>query len=247
MNGTQRMIIVYVGIMVFAAAVAVWGWEQFKRHDAEWMPIRHVRVEGRFQYLTRNEVKTALMPWVETGFYHIDLAQIKRALKQLAWTDRVAVHRVWPDAIEIEIEEQQPVARWQDRALINDRGELFEPENIAIFDDLPEIRGPAGQHGELLEQMKILRKMLADKGLLLQQFYVDQRRAWQIRLVSGLEIKLGRLLQIKQLQRFLKTVDILEQALIELMVIVDLRYPNGYAVTWKSDKWKQIIEKKKRV
>ena len=232
-------------LMVVITAIA--GWRQLKQHGNEWMPIHHVRVEGRFQYLRREAVKAALMPVVTRGFYQVDLNRVRQVLEPLPWVEEASVQRVWPDALEIEITEQQPVARWRDEALINDKGVLFRPDNLADFNDLPAIIGPEGQHATLLEDMKVLRKLLADEGMLLQRFYVNERRAWQVRLVSGMELKLGRLTPVIQLQRFLKTVDVLGQALLELMMVVDLRYPNGYAVTWKSDKWKDIIEKKKRV
>jgi cell division protein FtsQ len=234
-----------IGMLLMVTAIA--GWWQIKQHGAEWMPVQHVRVEGSFQHLKRNAVKTALMPVVETGFYQVDLAQVRQTLERLPWVEKASVQRVWPDALKIVVEEQQPVARWRNNALINNKGELFRPDNLAEFGDLPEIIGPPGQHALLLDKMKELRKLLADKGMLLQRFYVNERRAWQVRLVSGMEMKLGRLTPVLQLKRFLKTVDVLGQALLELMMVVDLRYPNGYAVTWKSDDWKDIIEKKKRV
>jgi cell division protein FtsQ len=52
-------------------------------------------------------------------------------------------------------------------------------------------------------------------------------------LSTGLEILLGRNEQLKKLQRFLKTLTVLKQEQVEQIVVVDLRYPNGYAVSWK--------------
>ncbi len=235
-----------LSVMVLIVAAVV-GWRQFEQFGPEWMPIHHVRVEGGFQYLRREQVKTALTPLVTTSLYQVDLKEVRQALERLPWVETASVQRVWPDALTIEIEEQQPVARWRNEALINDKGALFKPDNLAEFNDLPEIVGPQGQHAVLLEKMKELRKMLADKGMLLQRFHVNDRRDWRIFLVSGMELKLGRLTPVFQLQRFLKTADVLGRTLIDLMKVVDLRYPNGYAVTWKSDDWKNMIEQKKRV
>ena len=230
--------------LLLAGMVALW--QVFKERGSDWAPIRHVRIEGVFQYLTRDELKQALQQPVSKGFYHADLDSIKQAVQALPWADQVSVERVWPDAIKIRVTEQQPVARWQNNALLNNRGELFKPDNVAEFAALPLITGPEGQQQALLEIMKGLRFSLADKGMILQEFHVDNRRAWKIRLVSGMEIKLGRQTQLENMQRFLKTVDVVGEELIALMAIVDLRYPNGYAVTWKSPEWKSIIEKKKR-
>ena len=67
----------------------------------------------------------------------------------------------------------------------------------------------------------------------LAEFNVNDRWSWKIRLANGLEILLGRNDQLKKLQRFLKTLTVLGQEQVDAMAIVDLRYPNGYAVSWK--------------
>jgi len=69
-----------------------------------------------------------------------------------------------------------------------------------------------------------------------------------VKLTSGMEIKLGRTTPLKNIQRFLKTVDLLGEEQIAKIATVDLRYPNGYAVTWKIDaeeiNWKAVDNKK---
>jgi len=66
-----------------------------------------------------------------------------------------------------------------------------------------------------------------------------------------LEILLGRNEQLKKLQRFLKTLEVLEQERVEKMAIVDLRYPNGYAVSWKPDAeeidWKKVADQQREI
>jgi cell division protein FtsQ len=71
--------------------------------------------------------------------------------------------------------------------------------------------------------------------MILTEFRINGRGAWQIKLASGLAIQLGRTEQLKKLQRFLKTLSVLDPAQIAAMAVVDLRYPNGYAVAWKPE------------
>ncbi|MDO9240562.1 MAG: cell division protein FtsQ, partial [Methylicorpusculum sp.] len=58
--------------------------------------------------------------------------------------------------------------------------------------------------------------------------------------------QLGGKEQLRAFQRFLKTLSLLNQGQIESIAKVDLRYPNGYAVTWKPGvpeiDWKKIAE-----
>ena len=74
------------------------------------LPIKYVRTDGDFQYLSKNELKAVLQPWVMTGFFEADMQAIHSAVSTLPWVDRVTVKRIWPDTIEIELHEKKPYA-----------------------------------------------------------------------------------------------------------------------------------------
>jgi cell division protein FtsQ len=95
------------------------------------------------------------------------------------------------------------------------------------------VTGPELQQVKVLEIMKGIKTALADQSMELAEFNVNDRWAWNIKLATGLEILLGRNEQLKKLQRFLKTLAVLKQEQVDVMAVVDLRYPNGYAVSWK--------------
>lgn len=223
------------------------GWREIKAQGADWMPVRYVRVEGAFQYIAKDTIKRVLAEQVMHGFYNADLQQIQAAVKALPWADQVEVQRIWPDALKVRVSEQRPVARWGERSLLNNQGELFVPDNVDEFAQLPLITGPDGQERKLLEVMKGLSVALRDRAMALKEFVVNERRAWKVVLTSGLEIKLGRKMPLENMQRFLKTVELLGEERVAMMATVDLRYPNGYAVTWKEDAeqidWKKLMNK----
>ncbi len=197
------------------------------------IPIKYVRTEGVFQYLGRDEIKAALQPLVMTGFFDADMQAIHQAASELVWVDAVTVKRVWPDAIDIKIREKKPYVRWGQQRLISARGEIITPKNIDQFKTLPLLQGPELQQVKTLEIMKGVNMALADQSMKIAEFTINDRWAWKIKLTTGLEILLGRNEQLKKLQRFLKTLDVMGQQQVERMAIVDLRYPNGYAVSWK--------------
>ena len=43
----------------------------------------------------------------------------------------------------MQVEEQQPLARWGARQLVNGRGGVFTPEPESIKAELPSLEGPA--------------------------------------------------------------------------------------------------------
>lgn len=238
-------------VLSIILAAAWWGGRQFMDESGNKKPIRYVKVEGAFQYIGKERLKQLLAPLIKRGYYHADMEAIHRAIKSLPLVDKVDVKRVWPDAVYIKITEQIPIVRWGDNALLNKQGELLIPDNIEEFKHLPLISGPEGQEKKLLEIMKGIYIVLKDKSMQLAEFHVNERRAWRIKLASGLEMQLGRKAPLENMQRFLKSLDVLGAEQLALMASVDTRYPNGFAVTWKPDvtaiDWKAIAEKNKNL
>jgi cell division protein FtsQ len=223
-------------LLVFALlALAVWGMKQeaVSNKVTESLPIRYVRAEGVFQYLGKEEVKTVLMPLVMNGIFDADMQKIQVTVAQLPWVKNAVVERVWPDTIDIKVNERKAYVRWGKKGLLTENGELFMPNNVDQFKSLLLIEGPKQQEAKMLEIMKGVRTALEDQSLELAEFKVNDRETWEIKLKTGLEILLGRTGQLKKLQRFLDTMPILGQEKIAAMQVVDLRYPNGYAVSWK--------------
>jgi cell division protein FtsQ len=197
------------------------------------LPIKYVRTEGVFQYLSKNEIKTVLQPLVMSGFFDADMQAIHSAVSTMPWVDTVTVKRIWPDTIDIKVRERKPFARWGKESLITEQGVIFTPKNSDQFQNLTVVSGPELQQVKVLEIMKGIKTALADQSMELAEFTVNDRWAWKIKLANGLEILLGRNEQLKKLQRFLKTLAVLKEERVEQMAIVDLRYPNGFAVSWK--------------
>lgn len=224
-------------LLVALLALAIWGLRQeYVRHKVtESLPIRYVRTEGVFQYLSKDEIKTALMPLVTESIFDADMQLIHETVAKLPWVKDASVERVWPDTIDVKVHERKAYVRWGQTGLLTEYGELFSPSNVDQFQALLLVEGPKQQEAKTLEIMKGVRIALEDRALEMAEFKVNDREAWEIKLKSGLEILLGRTEQLKKLQRFLSTMPVLGQERMAVMQTVDLRYPNGYAVSWKPD------------
>ena len=240
-------------LMLMAALGATgWlGWRQLHGPDTMSKPIRYVKIEGAFQYISKDRVKEAVGPEIKRGFYQADMNAIHRAISSLPLVAVVDVKRVWPDAVYIKITEHKPIVRWGSNGLLNKQGDLLIPDDITVFKNLPLITGPQGQERKLLEIMKGVYIVLKDKSLQLAEFHVNERRAWRLKLANGLEMQLGNKAPLENMQRFLKTMDLIGEEQIAQMAMVDTRYPNGFAVTWKQDvaeiDWKAVAEKNKNL
>jgi cell division protein FtsQ len=231
-----------IGVLVWRLGYGI------KAFGPQVTPVKYVRTGGVFQYLTKDEIKSTLLPLVQGGFLATDMQAVHDAVAKLPWVDEVEVKRVWPDAIDIRVGEKTAYARWGENSLITEEGVIFSPRNIDQFLVLPRVSGPERQAQKVLEIMKGVTTALEDQAMLLTEFAINDRWAWRIRLANGMEILLGREDQLKKLQRFLRTLPILGQEQADAIAIADLRYPNGYAVTWRPDAavidWSKLADPK---
>jgi cell division protein FtsQ len=201
------------------------------------LPLRQLALQGEFAHVTREQAEGAARLGAVGTFFSVDLDAVRRAFEALPWVRKVEVRRLWPDRIQVAIEEHVALARWgsdmQAKRLVNTYGEVFEGESSDAV-RLPQFAGPAGSAEELTRRYGAFRQALAPLGLEPRQVLLSPRYAWQIRLSNGLTLELGRD-QLKEpvLERLLRFVAFYAQTLGSLnrrLDYVDLRYPNGFAL-----------------
>ncbi len=201
-------------------------------------PLREVELRGKLAHTTSTEVEQAVRGRMDGNFFALDLAQPRAALEQLPWVRRAQVRRVWPDRLEVTLEEHVPLARWGDVGLVNLQGERFAGRSDAA---LPLFAGPAGSEGEVTRRYRRFAELLAPLGAPLEALTLSPRHAWQARLGGGLTLELGRDMPNDPVERRLERfVAVRPQTLATMQrepapegvpnVQVDLRYPNGFAL-----------------
>lgn len=216
-----------------AVFVAGLGWAVYRLTDPSMLPVKTVRVGGDLVHVGRAQLSGTVAPFAEAGLLRVDIDEVRDALEALPWVDRAEVRRAWPDALEIGIREQRPVARWGEEALVNHRGELFHPPRDQWPRRLPELAGPEGNAAEIASRFSELRNLLAPLGIELTALVQDERRSWRLRLANGIDIRLGRKQTAERLLRFMRLYPRVLSARADDIERVDLRYTNGFAVAWR--------------
>ncbi len=224
-----------IAVSALIMVSSVLSWPLLQNIIKEAMPIRHVGVEGEFQYISKEDIQSKIMPLIQNGYFALDLQEIQQAVMRLPWAEKVQVQRIWPDGVKLRLYEQKPVVRWQTDSLLNVRGEVFKPLNIGEFKFLPVLYGPAEQRQQLLEIMYGLSVSLMDQGIHLSEFRVSNRQSWLLTMDNGMVVQLGRFEPLNKLTLLLKAFVVSGHELVNKMAYVDMRYPNGYAVRWREN------------
>jgi cell division protein FtsQ len=209
-------------ILAFAGTQIVLGSPLF--------PLREITVKGDLAHTGRSDLEIATRGRVAGNFFAADLSAIRTGLEQIAWVRRADVRRVWPDRVEVTLEEHVALARWGDAGLVNTFGERFAGQTEAA---LPMFAGPPRTEGEVTRRYRQYSQALAPLGSL-ERVILTPRFAWQLRLASGLSIELGRDLANDpadaRLARFIAAYPHTLGRIALHHEYVDLRYPNGFAL-----------------
>ena len=201
------------------------------------LPVKHVVFAEALAHTKRGEVEQVLPGSLKGNFFSINLEQVRGSLEKLPWVRKVDVRRQWPDRLEVRIEEHKPVARWGEgrSELVNSYGEGFAAVLVdSEASGLPLLFGPNGTALEVLKHYSEFVGSFAKVGEKPVQVTLSPRLAWQLKLQNGMLVDIGRE-QTKapvgvRLQRFLEIYPetVAKQAVRP--AVVDLRYPNGFAM-----------------
>ncbi|MFC3607168.1 cell division protein FtsQ/DivIB [Stutzerimonas tarimensis] len=195
-------------------------------------PIAKVTVQGELAYVSPDAVQQQIAPYVERSFFSVDLVGMRKSLEEMPWIAGAEARRVWPDQVIVKLDEQLPIARWGDEALLNNRGQSFVPSDASGYDQLPQLYGPKRAQRRVMQQYQMLSQMLRPMGLTVHRLELRERGSWFLTTGQGMELLLGRDNVVEKIRRFgtIYRQELHEQR--ENIARVDLRYANGLAVAW---------------
>lgn len=196
-------------------------------------PIARVSVQGDLQYVSREAVARQVAPFVHSSFFRVDLVAMRSELEQMPWIAEAQVRRVWPDQVLIQLEEQLPVARWGDEALLNNQGMAFAPGELTGYEHLPKLWGPQRAQQQVMQQYQMLSQLLRPLDITVASLELRERGSWFVTTGRGMELLLGRDHVVEKLRRFISVYEKTLKQDGENIARVDLRYPNGMAVAWR--------------
>jgi len=213
-------------------------------------PLREVELRSAPQQAPRALIVAAIERHGRGTFFSARIDELRGALEQVPWVRRASIRRVWPDRLEVTLEEQVPLARWGADALVNTYGERFAGSVAGAA--LPVFIGPAGSEAEMARRYRRFAEIVSPLGSPLERVTLSARHAWQLRLADGTQLTLGRDAAGRDTagrdtagrDTAAHDADSVEQRLARFVeayggtgagaAVVDLRYPGGFALKTRS-------------
>jgi cell division protein FtsQ len=219
--------------LVILSLIVLGVWGAGRLADPQTLPLRKVSIEGQFKHVTKQKLSEAVATYVTGGFFSVDLGAIRRAAEELPWVSQVGVRRVWPDSLQIQVKEKIPLARWGENALVSVEGEIFTPPRESFPKDLPKLKGPSGSERFLVSRFGGIQAQLRPLELQVARLTMGERRDCHVVFGNGMELVLGRTHNKQRLTQFRRIYIRLLRLHREDIRRIDMRYTNGFAVTWR--------------
>jgi cell division protein FtsQ len=192
-------------------------------------PVKTVQVLGSLSKTSVEEVSAAARAKIKGNFFAVSPAEVRAGVEGLPWVRRASVRRIWPDRLEVTLEEHVALARWGDDSLVSTQGEVFRAETK---EPLPLFLAPAGTGREVARRYARFSAAVAPLEVPVERVVLTARYAWQLRLANGLTLMLGRDADVaeERLRRFVEVYPVTLKTIQRTHEYVDLRYPNGFAL-----------------
>ena len=205
-------------------------------------PLRQLVVATPLDQVSRAQIEYTARGVVSGNFFTVNLDTAQAAFERMPWVRTATVRRLWPDGIELNLEEHRATARWTPQdgepRLISTRGEVFMASSREV---LPVFTGPEGSASRVLARYEEFRDSLIVIGRRPVAVQLSAREAWQVRLDDGVLLELGRDQPrhplTERLSRFTShyaAVSGTVRSRLQTVGVVDMRYPNGFALRPKA-------------
>ena len=221
-----------LALVALPVVAVVSGWVGAQR----W-PLRTLRVNGDLDRVDPARLQATLRPFALRGFFAVRLDDAQAAVAQLPWVEHAEVRKRWPDILEVTVVEHRPFARWGSDRVLSEEGKLFPAEGIALPRALPRLEGPDARVAAVMALYGEARELFAPVGADVRALRLDRRGSWSLELSDGIDVVVGSREARSRLDRFARLLPrlIAQRGTLARsgpLLRADLRYTNGFALTW---------------
>jgi cell division protein FtsQ len=182
------------------------------------------------RYLSREEVLERAGVTPQTSLLLLNADGVRAELKRDPRVAEVSVRKLYPDRLEIVIQEREAFARWQRAGKINliaRDGTVLETDIGAKAVDLPLVVG-IGADKSAAALLDLIDRFPAIREAVRAGVLVAERR-WNLRLKNGIDVRLPEEDPALALERLVQ-LDRSKQIMTRDLTMIDLRVPDRVSV-----------------
>ncbi len=219
------------------SVVCIFSFQSIKNTIFEQWKVTEISINNNLKQVDPRSIAKILKKDEYAYLLKIDVTKLQEEIKKLNWVKQVEIRKIWPNTIEVLVDEFLPIARINERLLVSS-GKLIRANALLNMDELPQLNfeneGSKAEkinanYVEVVERYQMIKKSLTSIGIVVESLDINESLAWTIKTSSGLEIKIGRKQQMKRIERLTNTLHFIDN--FDQVKTIDLRYNNGFAIS----------------
>jgi len=223
-----RSLLVVVALVLVLFGVANIAYVEYRQ------PIAKVEVHGEHYFISRTELRELIESHlVNETYWSVSLSGLSEVIERDSWIAKATVSRNSDNVIEIHIREEQPLARWNDKQLVGQAGNLYDSKGKGGSVEIPQLKGPDGLFDQLMSEYQLFNDVFRSKGVSIINLVASDDGQRYLRLNTGVDIMLGSNNIEDNILRFNVLWNTLSKEQRQNMTRVDMRYDNAAAITWR--------------
>ncbi len=206
--------------------------------EVEPITARDATLAGEITHIQPQQIRRLVNEHGVVGLLALDPEQLRMEMEALPWVYRARVRKVWPDRLDLWVEEQRPAVIWGESGYLNLDGVYFAADGIVLSkDELPQVESMQEDTVAVYQQLQRLGKILAQqrKPAVVERMEVDRRGAVSLHQRDQLVIHLGRRDIEKRLSRWIAQSEVVMSRFEGKVAGVDLRYERGMVLQLKPE------------
>jgi len=199
--------------------------------------VNQLELVSSLEHVNEKEIIKQLEGVFPDGFAYLDVAEVSERLLALPMVANVQIEKIWPDTLKISIQEERPVAIWNDSSMVSQHGEILPLALTQL--QLPRLQGVKGGSRQVMQHFQLFNRWGKRHKLNLVALN-STASGWQLLYENKLQIWLDNAQAMHGLQQL---ESVMKQFQFERIKRIDMRYEQGFAVAWKDQVLVQGKEK----
>jgi cell division protein FtsQ len=222
--------------LLLAICAGVQSLVRLKAFNIKEVIVTGMRGEQDLMHQNPTFIRQAIVRQLRGNLMTVQLDSVQSTFAQAPWVRHVNVRRVWPNRLWVALEEHQAVALLNEDLLVNQQGEAYTAVTDDTLNELPQFIGDRQDASLMLARYRELNTWLVPSKLSVKRLFLSERRAWTAVLSNRITLEIGRddlaPAASQRVNQWAKTWATAQQAAGAVGSLhIDLRYPNGYAIS----------------
>jgi len=205
--------------------------------------IESIQIEGSQYRVDPRTIERIAWRNVHGNYFSVNLNAIEEQLKEIPGVYAVAVRRVWPGALRISITESEGLTKWSELRPDGSPGteRLVNLPPGRVLGQIPELSGPVKRRQAVFNTYLETDRTLWPLGLEITTVNLTRAGDWTFRIRSSQSdasasflLVVGRQDPVVKVSDFAQVFEAALGSQVNSIAAIDLRYPSGLAVRWKS-------------